>query len=215
MQRGRVRRVYRSDRRRALPSLHAVHRCARRPSHPDRRGPDGRGKEVYTYAYGEAGAVQCGFCIPGMVICTKALLDQNPTPTKRDQNALRNNYRRCTGYVKIIAAVKLAAKLKREGRHPGAERERLEGRLERPPARRRGKGPRHGQISRRLVRPQHDLWFRRPREICARSRQGHRREQGAGHAGRLRVVLTAEDIPGENKVGHISTTSIRSSQSAV
>ena len=32
--------------------------------------------EVYTYAYGEAGAVQCGFCIPGMIMCTKGLLDQ-------------------------------------------------------------------------------------------------------------------------------------------
>ena len=73
-------------------------------------------KKLYTYAYGEAGAVQCGFCIPGMVICTKALLDQNPDPNEKEiKNALRNNYCRCTGYVKIIAAVKLAAKLKREG----------------------------------------------------------------------------------------------------
>ena len=38
-------------------------------------------KKLYTYAYGEAGAVQCGFCIPGMVLCTKALLDQNLNPT--------------------------------------------------------------------------------------------------------------------------------------
>ena len=38
-------------------------------------------KELYTYAYGEAGAVQCGFCIPGMVMCTKALLNKNPDPT--------------------------------------------------------------------------------------------------------------------------------------
>ena len=38
--------------------------------------------KVYTYAYGEAGAVQCGFCIPGMVMCTKALLDKNPDPTE-------------------------------------------------------------------------------------------------------------------------------------
>lgn len=36
--------------------------------------------KVFTYAYGEAGAVQCGFCIPGMVMCTKALLDVNPEP---------------------------------------------------------------------------------------------------------------------------------------
>ena len=37
-------------------------------------------RQVYTYAYGKAGAVQCGFCIPGMVMCTKALLDENMEP---------------------------------------------------------------------------------------------------------------------------------------
>ena len=39
-------------------------------------------KEAFTYAFGEAGAVQCGFCIPGMVISAKALLDQNPDPSR-------------------------------------------------------------------------------------------------------------------------------------
>ena len=49
--------------------------------------------KVFTYAYGEAGAVQCGFCIPGMVMCTKALLDVNPDPTEDEiKYALRNNY---------------------------------------------------------------------------------------------------------------------------
>ena len=77
--------------------------------------------EVYTYAYGEAGAVQCGFCIPGMVMCTKGLLDRNPDPTEEEiKYALRNNYCRCTGYVKIIAAVKLAAKIMRAGKIPAA-----------------------------------------------------------------------------------------------
>ena len=73
-------------------------------------------KELYTYAFGEAGAVQCGFCIPGMVLCTKALLDENPDPTEEEMRyAIRNNFCRCTGYVKIIAAMSLAAKIKREG----------------------------------------------------------------------------------------------------
>ena len=73
-------------------------------------------QKLYTYAYGEAGAVQCGFCIPGMVMCTKALLDKNPDPTEEEiRYALRNNYCRCTGYVKIIAAVKLAAQIRRSG----------------------------------------------------------------------------------------------------
>ena len=76
-------------------------------------------KELYTRAYGEAGAVQCGFCIPGMVMCTKALLDQNPDPTEEEiRYALRNNYCRCTGYVKIIKAVQLAAAWKQEGELP-------------------------------------------------------------------------------------------------
>lgn len=75
--------------------------------------------KVYTYAYGEAGAVQCGFCIPGMVMCTKALLDKNPDPTEDEiKYALRNNYCRCTGYVKIIAAVKLAAQIMRDTKIP-------------------------------------------------------------------------------------------------
>ena len=39
-------------------------------------------KRVYTYAFGQAGAVQCGFCIPGMVMCAKALLDGNQSPTR-------------------------------------------------------------------------------------------------------------------------------------
>ncbi len=39
-------------------------------------------KKVYTYAFGEAGAVQCGFCIPGMVICAKGLLDKNKNPRR-------------------------------------------------------------------------------------------------------------------------------------
>ncbi len=76
-------------------------------------------KEVYTYAFGEAGAVQCGFCIPGMVISAKALLDANPDPTREEAAfAIRNNICRCTGYVKIVDGILLAAKLLREGTIP-------------------------------------------------------------------------------------------------
>ena len=63
-------------------------------------------REVYTYAFGHAGAVQCGFCIPGMVISAKALLDKNQNPTREEAAfAIRNNICRCTGYVKIIDAI--------------------------------------------------------------------------------------------------------------
>ncbi|MEG2175695.1 MAG: 2Fe-2S iron-sulfur cluster-binding protein, partial [Oscillibacter sp.] len=52
---------------------------------------------VYTYAFGAAGAVQCGFCIPGMVISAKGLLDTNANPTREEAAfAIRNNICRCT-----------------------------------------------------------------------------------------------------------------------
>ncbi|AZV57320.1 selenium-dependent xanthine dehydrogenase [Clostridium sp. AWRP] len=74
-----------------------------------------REKEVYEYCFGEAGAVQCGFCIPGMVICAKALLDVNSNPTELDvKKAIRGNICRCTGYKKIEEAILMAAKYFRE-----------------------------------------------------------------------------------------------------
>ena len=76
-----------------------------------------REKEVYTYCFGEAGAVQCGFCIPGMVISAKALLDENQSPTRAEvKAALRGNICRCTGYKKIEDAVLMAADFFREDR---------------------------------------------------------------------------------------------------
>lgn len=57
-------------------------------------------------AFVEHGAIQCGFCTPGMVMFTKAYLDEEPTPTRAQiQEALTANICRCTGYVKIIDAV--------------------------------------------------------------------------------------------------------------
>ena len=62
-------------------------------------------------AFADAGAIQCGFCTPGMVISTKALLDRNPDPTEAEiREALSGNLCRCTGYGQIVAAVRLAAK---------------------------------------------------------------------------------------------------------
>jgi len=62
-------------------------------------------------AFYDAGAVQCGYCIPGMVLSAKALLDKNPSPSDGEiRKALSGNLCRCTGYTKIEAAVKLAAK---------------------------------------------------------------------------------------------------------
>ena len=139
-------------------------------------------REVYTYAYGKAGAVQCGFCIPGMVMCTKALLDVNKEPTDDEiKYALRNNYCRCTGYVKIMDAVRLAAKVLKEGVIPDD------------------------------LDPNWNLGHRVSRVYV------EEKVLGTGKYPRARVleidttaakalpgveaVLTAEDIPGENKIG--------------
>jgi aerobic carbon-monoxide dehydrogenase small subunit len=63
-------------------------------------------------AFIESGAIQCGFCTPGMIISAKALLDHVPNPTDDEIcEALSNNLCRCTGYVKIIEAVRMAARL--------------------------------------------------------------------------------------------------------
>lgn len=61
-------------------------------------------------AFADAGAIQCGFCTPGMILSAKALLDRNSDPDDEEiRAALSGNLCRCTGYAKIVAAVRLAA----------------------------------------------------------------------------------------------------------
>jgi carbon-monoxide dehydrogenase small subunit len=61
-------------------------------------------------AFIEYGAVQCGFCTPGMVLSAKALLDENPIPTEEEiRNGIAGNLCRCTGYLQIIQAIKAAS----------------------------------------------------------------------------------------------------------
>ncbi|PLX43229.1 MAG: (2Fe-2S)-binding protein [Deltaproteobacteria bacterium] len=64
-------------------------------------------------AFIDKGAIQCGFCTPGMILSTTALLERNPSPTEEEiKHGLAGNICRCTGYVKIIDAVKHAAEVK-------------------------------------------------------------------------------------------------------
>ena len=71
-------------------------------------------QEAFVYAFGKVGAVQCGFCIPGMVMSGKALLDQVPDPTEDQiKQAIRGNICRCTGYKKIIEGIALAGAILR------------------------------------------------------------------------------------------------------
>lgn len=77
---------------------------------------DGNTLHPIQQAFVVSGAVQCGFCTPGMVMSTKVLLDENPEPTRGEvKTALAGNLCRCTGYVKIVDAVEVAAGTMRKG----------------------------------------------------------------------------------------------------
>ena len=78
---------------------------------------------VIQEAFADAGAIQCGYCTPGMVIAAKALLDRSPDPTEAEiREALSGNLCRCTGYDQIVEAVRLAAQRLRERRFVGGDR---------------------------------------------------------------------------------------------
>jgi carbon-monoxide dehydrogenase small subunit len=67
-------------------------------------------------AFIDHGAIQCGFCTPGVILMANAMLVENPNPTRADvKEALGGNLCRCTGYVKIIDAVMAAAEMMRDG----------------------------------------------------------------------------------------------------
>ncbi len=161
-------------------------------------------KEAYTYGFGEAGAVQCGFCIPGMVMAAKGLLDSSPDPTVEEiRFALRTNICRCTGYVKIIEGVRLTAKILREGRIPDEEEGRswkLGSRVHRIDVAEKVQGTgiypddvyMEGMICASAVRSAH------PRALV-KAIHTEKAKALPGVVG----VFTAADIPGQNKVGHL------------
>ena len=159
-------------------------------------------QEVFTYAFGAAGAVQCGFCIPGMVMCAKALLDQNPVPTREEAAyAIRNNICRCTGYVKIIDAILLAAEVFRAGAVPPAPEDwSLGQRVPRVDVREKVTGTGiypddvylDGMIYASAVRSA----YPRARVLAIHTEEAKALPGVVG-------VFTAADIPGQNKVGHL------------
>ena len=159
-------------------------------------------KEVYTYAFGHAGAVQCGFCIPGMVMCAKGLLDVNLNPTREEAAfAIRNNICRCTGYVKIIDAILLAAQLFRDGKIPEESADwSLGQRVPRVDVEEKVTGTGQypddiyldGMIYGSAIRSQ----YPRARVLAIHT------EEAKALPGVV-CVLTAADIPGNNKVGHL------------
>ena len=165
-----------------------------------------REKDVYVQAFGEAGAVQCGFCIPGMVICAKGLLDVNPDPSRAEAAyAIRNNYCRCTGYKKIIDAILLAGKLLRED-SPLEEvhgRVKVGSQIPRVDVKEKVLGTgRYADDLDKVDFPEmiygSAVRSKYPRAIV----KAIHTEKAKALPGVV-CVLTAEDIPGKNKVGHL------------
>jgi len=71
---------------------------------------DGENLHPLQKAFMKYGAMQCGFCTPGMILAAKAFLDENPNPTEQEiKEAISGNLCRCTGYTKIIEAIKAVA----------------------------------------------------------------------------------------------------------
>ena len=160
-------------------------------------------KTAFTYAFGEAGAVQCGFCIPGMVLCAKSLLDKCPDPTDEQiRFAIRNNYCRCTGYVKIIEAIRLAGRILREKEIPlpAINDWKIGSRVRRLDVEEKvlgyGKYPddfyMEGMCYGGAVRSKY-----------ARARIKSIDASAARKLPGVVAVLTADDIPGQNKIGHM------------
>lgn len=80
------------------------------------RTGEGAGLAPIQQAFIDAGAVQCGFCTPGLLVAADEMLERNPDPTDEDiREALSGNLCRCTGYEKIMDAVRLAAARQSEG----------------------------------------------------------------------------------------------------
>lgn len=163
-----------------------------------------REREVFTYAFAAAGAVQCGFCIPGMFVSGKCLIDNNPDPTREDvKQSIKTNICRCTGYVKIEDGILLAAKMLREG-------------LEVPELKQKG---RVGERTCRVDAPSKTLGtakyaddFKFEGMLYGKnvfSRYARAKvlsidtEQAAVMPGVV-AVYTAKDIPGERYIGHLS-----------
>ena len=163
-----------------------------------------REKDVYAFAFAEAGAVQCGFCIPGMVLRAKSLIDTDNNPDEGAiRKAIRPNICRCTGYAKIIEAIGIAAALFRENAPVPARR--FTGRL--------------GEAMHRVDAVQKTLGAGKFVDDIELEGMLHASAVRSAHP-RARVlsidvsaalahpdceaVLTLKDVPGNAKIGHLS-----------
>jgi CO/xanthine dehydrogenase Mo-binding subunit/aerobic-type carbon monoxide dehydrogenase small subunit (CoxS/CutS family) len=148
------------------------------------------------------GAVQCGFCTPGMIMSAKALLDANPNPTQDEiKKALSHNICRCTGYVNIFKAIQAAAKIMLEGTThcpPPEPEEKVQSTLRIQDALERVSGQTQYAADQRLEKMLHGkiLWTAHPRaEILSIDSSTAENMPG------VTLVLTAKDVPGANFIG--------------
>jgi aldehyde oxidoreductase len=154
-------------------------------------------------AYVLTGAIQCGFCTPGMIMATKALLDQNTCPTLPEiKKALARNLCRCTGYKKIVDAVLLAARFVRQETTPAEVRAQLPQKAlgvshPRPTAMLKACG---------LAKFSADYLFENPLEIAAvHCLVHHAKIKSVDYSQALKMpgvagIITEKDIRGTNRV---------------
>jgi selenium-dependent xanthine dehydrogenase len=160
-------------------------------------------KQVYAWAFGEVGAVQCGFCMPGMVISAKSLLDSNPAPTAPEvRSAIRYNLCRCTGYLKVERAIQLVSKAFAEGasRAPEDGEGKVGARALRVDSTEKLLGTGEFVDDMQLPDMLHGAVLRTkyPRALVRKIDVA----AAAKHPG-VKVVLTAKDVPGERLLGHV------------
>ena len=201
---GLVRLLHRARRRpRAVVVRRAGPQGRRRARRHARRASTPRERHIFAHAFAVTGGLQCGFCIPGIVMARQAPARRNPRPTRAQiAEALNNHVCRCTGYVKIIDAI--------ETRGAGAPgRAAAGGRLQRrdrhqpaPP------GRRAVRARRAAVRRRHDAWTGMLHGAFLFSPHPRIRvrridtAEAARQPGVVRVV-TAADVPGERYQGLI------------
>ncbi|HBV88341.1 selenium-dependent xanthine dehydrogenase [Desulfosporosinus sp.] len=162
-----------------------------------------REKEAYTWAFAEAGAVQCGFCIPGMIISAKALIDKKPNPTAQEiKQSIRGNICRCTGYIKIELGIFLAAQVLRGEINPKSLQSgaRIGTSVQRVDAREKAMGTGEYVDDMHVDNMLHAAVLRTkyPRAIL----KAVDVSEALAYPG-VEAALTAEDIPADRHHGHI------------
>jgi selenium-dependent xanthine dehydrogenase len=166
-------------------------------------GLSARERDVYAWAFGEVGAVQCGFCMPGVVMSAKSLLDATAAPTATEiKAAIRYNLCRCTGYSKIERAIHLASGALRSAEVTNSE-DRAGGigaRTVRVDSREKLLGTGEFVDDMQVPDMLHGAVLRTkyPRALIKRIDISAARAYPG-----VVAVLTAKDVPGERLLGHI------------